>query len=101
MKKGTEALNIAYKSITDYMYSFEDGRKLELRNAHFDQVLAYRVCRDLGLVCKFDDHKHGDFGGCNDSPRAQGFCQKHYDQLRRKAMKEAYDEVRRRNNDNS
>lgn len=79
IKKGTDAMNQIYATVSRVLNSTQAGKDLLSRSAHVEQKLAYHIARDLGLVCSYDgEDGEGWVNGCQRPPRAKGLCMEHY-----------------------
>jgi len=83
VKKGNEAMNQVYATVSKILNSTTKGKELLAHDAHVEQRLAYYICRDLGLICGYVDEKDKSeekewLHGCTRPPRARGLCMKHW-----------------------
>lgn len=89
-KRGTDAINQAYATVSKILNSTTKGKELLLNDAHIEQRLAYYICRDLGLICSHIDGTDDDWmKGCHNPPRARGLCTRHF---QRRHHKYIYDD---------
>lgn len=83
VKKGNEAVNQVYATVSRILNSTAKGKELLAHDAHVEQRLAYYICRDLGLICGYVDEENKSeekewLHGCTRPPRARGLCARHF-----------------------
>lgn len=80
IKKGNDAMNQVYATVSRVLNSTTRGKELVANDAHIEQKLTYYVCKDMKLICGHTDEEGRDEWpfGCANAPRAKGLCMRHF-----------------------
>lgn len=94
--KGNTAVDQVCNTIDKILDETINGRDILVNDPNIRQKLAYRICKDLGLICGYVEEKYkGEeydrewLYGCRRPPRARGLCMKHF---QKKYLRHIYDE---------